>query len=65
MTKVGEAEIDEKFRELVALIKAATPDRIVTLKDMLEKGVEYEETGNVSKATKGCKSSRRQNSNNH
>jgi hypothetical protein len=37
-----EAEIDEKFRELVALIKAQSPDRIETLKEYLEKEAEKE-----------------------
>lgn len=59
-----EAEIDEKFRELVALMKAQSPDRIDELKDMLEKEANYEEVGTVSTATKRRKVISDENSNN-
>ena len=59
-----EAEIDEKFRELVELIKAQSPDRIDALKDMLEKEIEYEEVTNVSKSKKGPKSRKDKDSHN-
>ncbi len=38
-----EAEIEEKFRELVELIKAQAPDRIDALKDYLNKEAEKED----------------------
>jgi hypothetical protein len=42
MTHLTEAEIDEKIRELVTLIKAQAPDRIGALQDMLEKEAQHE-----------------------
>lgn len=51
--KLTEAEIDEKFRELAALIKAQSPEREDELKEMLEKEAENEATRIVSAATKG------------
>jgi len=59
-----EAEIDKKFEELVALIKAQSPDRIDALKDMLEKEAEHEEVGTVSTGTKRYKGIKVKNSNN-
>lgn len=46
-----EAEIDEKFRELVALIKAQSPDRINKLQDILEKEAQHEATQTGSPVT--------------
>jgi hypothetical protein len=60
----AEAEIDEKFRELAAIIKAQSVKRTDELEDMLEKESTYEETGIVSTDTKGCKVIKDENSDN-